>query len=401
MVYFICMRYRTFLVMLLWVLPLALMAQQPVWQFTGSQPIIGSPVVHQQYVYFGSLDSNFYCLDAATGTQQWLVHTNGEIRSQPLLADNHIFFLSGDGKLYCIDAKGNIQWTFRTLGEQRYSLFTFADYFNSAPVYDNGIIYFGSGDHHVYAIHAVTGELLWKYATKDIVHTTPCVYGNKVYAGSFDGYLYALNKTNGGLEWTFKSVGQRYFPKGEFNGSPTAYGGSIYVGARDYNFYCIDTATGTCNWNKSFEKGWAITTPLIEDKTLYIGTSDDRLFLALDPATGKEQWRFAAGYNVFGAPVIHDSVIYVGNMMGHLFGINKNTGSKVIDVTTAGYQANRDKYFTTTDAYKPGVFGNIIRRNEDFLQLYIDMGAIISRPALYHQLIIVTAMDGHVYAFRI
>jgi len=47
--------------------------------------------------------------------------------------------------------------------------------FLSSPAVSGGMVYFGSGDHHVYALDARTGDLKWKFATGNVVHASPAV----------------------------------------------------------------------------------------------------------------------------------------------------------------------------------------------------------------------------------
>lgn len=371
--------------------------QKPGWVFKTASAIIASPVSANGVIYVGSTDSNFYAIDAMEGMLRWKVKTNGDIRSTACIYQDKICFMSGDGYAWCIDTGGHIKWKFKSKGENKYELFSFADYFQSSPVYDSGIIYIGSADHFIYALQAQTGKLIWKFKTAGIVHATACIYKGAVYIGSFDGYFYALNKASGKLIWRFKSVGQQYFPKGEFNGSASAWGNTVFVGARDYNFYALDFAKPFCHWNKSFQKGWAITTPLIDDSLLYIGTSDDRLFLCLNPLNGNTKWSFNAMYNIFGGPAVADSIIYFGTMMGHVFGLNKTTGEKVFDFTTLGYRQNKETYFKEDDTYRDDIY-SIIKKNEDFLLLYQKMGAVIAKPLVLGNTIIISSMDGNIYA---
>src|SRR6185503_8245475 len=119
-----------------------------------------------------------------------------------------------------------------------------------------------------------------------VVHSSPGCYKDQLIIGSFDGYLYSLDRKNGSLTWKFKSIGQRYFPKGEMQGSPLVYDNMVFVGSRDYNFYTLDAAKGYGLWNKQFPRGWAMGKPAVYSGTVYVGTSDDKLLVAFNPATG-------------------------------------------------------------------------------------------------------------------
>lgn len=396
---------RMYAIAAVWIIsiinPSGLFAQlSPRWSFKTGAAIVASPQVKDLVAYFGSTDSSFYAIDINGGNKRWVVKTGGEIRSTACLENQRLYFVSGDGYLWCLNLNGELQWKFRTEGEKKYELYSFSDYYQSSPAYSDGIIYFGSGDHHIYAVNAQSGKLVWKYKTGQVVHTNPVISGNRLFIGSFDGWFYCLDKRTGMLSWKFKSVGQRYFPKGEFNGSAAVYGNTVFVGARDFNLYALDTTAPFCNWNRSFLKGWAITTPLLWAGSLYVGTSEDRVFLCLDPADGHTKWSFPAGFNVFGSPVINDSTIYFGTMMGKLYGLHARTGESIFQFSTTGNKAHFDKYFKADGQYRDDI-RNILTKNEDLIQLYEDMGAILSTPRIIGSQLLVTAMDGYLYCIEL
>jgi outer membrane protein assembly factor BamB len=56
----------------------------------------------------------------------------------------------------------------------------------SSPIIFNGIVYFGSLDHHIYAVNATDGRKIWDYTAGNRVYPSPAVYNNAVYIGSDD-----------------------------------------------------------------------------------------------------------------------------------------------------------------------------------------------------------------------
>src|SRR5687768_16001098 len=148
------------------------------WKFTTQAPIISTPVMVEDMVYVGSLDSTLYALEINTGKLRWKFKTGGEIRSTVCLNGDQLFLYSGDATLYSIHRlTGKVLWTFKTkggiLGDRRYD---FADYFQSSPVVSNDRIFFGAGDGRVYALNATNGTFVWSFKTQGIVHTTPGLY---------------------------------------------------------------------------------------------------------------------------------------------------------------------------------------------------------------------------------
>ena len=67
----------------------------------------------------------------------------------------------------------------------------------SAPAVLDGVVYFGSVDHHVYALDAVAGDLLWSFETGDGIGSAPTVTDAAVYVGSDDKHVYALDRETG------------------------------------------------------------------------------------------------------------------------------------------------------------------------------------------------------------
>jgi len=70
------------------------------WKFNAEKPIVGSPIVHKDAVYFGGTDEYFYCLDANTGKERWKYKTGGAITSAPTVSNDLILVGSLDHILY-------------------------------------------------------------------------------------------------------------------------------------------------------------------------------------------------------------------------------------------------------------------------------------------------------------
>jgi eukaryotic-like serine/threonine-protein kinase len=370
------------------------------WSFSIKQPFIGSPVVDHGTVYIGGLDSALYALNAVNGEQRWKFKTRGPIRSAGECDATRVYLNGGDGVIYALDKQtGKPQWMFSTfgavLGERTYDA---ADYFHSKPLKADNLLYVGSGDGRLYALNIADGTVRWTFKANNIIHTSPVLHNDKVIFGSSDGFLYAINKVNGDLVWKFKSAGHRYFPAGEMQGSPVVSQGLVFIGSRDYNLYAVEANEGYGYWNKAFPQGWA-TALTATDSVLYAGTSDDKLFLALDPSTGKELWRFEAKFNIFGPAAVGSSSVYVGTQMGKIFSLDKKSGSVQWSYLTKGYQTNHLKYFKADDTFRDDLFNNI-RTFDDYLKMLYSLGAVYSTPALFENTVIISTAEGVVYCLQ-
>jgi outer membrane protein assembly factor BamB len=367
------------------------------WKFKTKGPIVSAPLYDGNNVFVGSYDSSFYSLDANTGKLNWQFKSAGQIGSTASMMNERIYFFSSDARLYCITTNGELVWSFKAfsgaLPDRRYD---WPDYFQSSPTIHNGEVFFGAGDGRIYAVNADTGKLKWHYQTGDVVHTKPAIDKNKLVVGSFDGHLYCLNTDNGELNWRFKTTGQRYFPRGEINGNPVIHKQKVFFGARDYNLYALDLEGGYCHWLKTFQNGWALPiTP--NDSVLYVGTSDDRLLMALDEQTGMVQWRSNLGFNIFGGMAVVNKTGYTGTLMGKLFAIDLSTGKVIRKFTTDGYEKHNRKYFQKDDNFFVENIGQLLPNGNAILKMYEELGAVFSQPVVAGNKIIFGANDGTIY----
>jgi outer membrane protein assembly factor BamB len=366
------------------------------WSFTAGGAFYASPVVDGDIAVVGGCDSLLHAVDLHSGAERWRFRTGGEIRSAVCAGADALYLNGGDGSLYALEKRSGRQiWKFTTKGERKYD---FADYFHSSPVLSGGVLYFGSGDGNFYAVEARSGRLVWSFATGNIIHTTPAISNGQIFFGSFDGHCYALNQANGELLWKFKTVGHRFFPSGEVQGSPAVYKDLVFFGARDYNVYALDQEKGYAHWNKSFPRGWALAMT-VHDSLLYIGSSDERVHIAVDPASGAESWKVTMEFLVFGNDAFTDSLLYVGTTNGKLHAMSLRTGRTLWSFRTASYEKNRLKYFKEDDSYRDDIY-SIITSNEQFLDVECELGGIFSTPVIAGGRLLLTSTNGTLYALR-
>ena len=157
-----------------------------------------------------------------TGLKLWRFETEGDIPPSPAVVDGYVYVGSRDGKFYCIDAETGIKkWDFLT-GDIVY---------DSAAV-SKGFVYFASLDGKVYCLDTVTGEKIWEFDTGYDVHSSPAITSDYLYIGSFDGNVYCLDVEMGTLIWHYKTGGAIF-------SSPAVAHGLVYVGSQDNNVYCL------------------------------------------------------------------------------------------------------------------------------------------------------------------
>jgi outer membrane protein assembly factor BamB len=64
--------------------------------------------------------------------------------------------------------------------------------------------------------------------------------------------------------------------------------GRVYVGSRDGFLYALDAASGQPTWRYDAQGSWVVGTPAVDGDSVYVGTPDTGLLLALDKRTGRD-----------------------------------------------------------------------------------------------------------------
>lgn len=385
------------------------------WAFKTDGAIAGSPAVADGVVFIGSYDGNFYAVDQKTGQQKWKFETKGQVASSPAIENGIVYFGSYDGNFYALDAAtGKEKWKFAMEYERRFqakhihqnepkeqTIPDAWDFFTSSPAIFKGRVYFGSGDKNVYALDAQTGELKWKFATKDVVHASPAVWNNTIYIGSWDSCLYALDADNGKEKWKFKA-GEDFvnFNQVGFQSSPTVADGVVYIGCRDSHVYAIDALTGNKKWEYSTGNAWVSNTPAVRDGVVYVGTNP---FNALDAKTGKLLYSFSGGAGVFSSPALAGDFAYFGGLIGNFFAVDTKSGKLVWEFKTDGAKKDVLKVIGGDGKWNPAAFSSVFN---DFQDDYIIMskrfsaGAVLSSPVVDGGEIYFGSTDGNLYALH-
>jgi len=162
------------------------------WTFTASASIATAAAIDNSgNIYFGTLGGTCYAV-SSSGHQIWSFTTGNSITSSPALdAYGNVYFGSSDRYLYAINtANGAVQWKYLLGGEIR----------TSSPVIDSdGVIYIGCLDGNVYAINS-TGTLDRIFATGNGIYqngygtgSSPVIAGTTLYFGGGDHKLYAFD----------------------------------------------------------------------------------------------------------------------------------------------------------------------------------------------------------------
>ena len=183
-------------------------------------------------------------------------------RSQPLVALGAVYVGSQDGTVHALDfATGCTRWTFRASAEVRTAI-QMDGWVAGTPAPARPLLYFGDLMARVYAVDALTGELVWKTKVDDHPNATvtaaPVLYDGRLYvpvsslevssAGdpkyaccTFRGSIHALDTKTGATIWQSYTI-----PAAPSQTGTTSVGTAILgpSGAPIWNTPVLDTKRG-------------------------------------------------------------------------------------------------------------------------------------------------------------
>jgi outer membrane protein assembly factor BamB len=387
------------------------------WRFYVKTKFISSPTVSDGVVYVGGVNRTVYALKAEDGSILWRFRTQGAVTSSPAVWDSTVYVASIDGLIYALDARsGKLVWQFRTAGEARYSVKGIHglmpsnelmpepfDMFISSPTIAGTTLYFGSGDHSVYAIDARTGSLRWKFTTGDVVHASPAVDNGVVYIGSWDRYFYALDAATGELKWKAETDDDPVAHNMVGNvSSATVAGDAVYFGSRDGHFYALRTKDGSLKWRHDDHGSWIISSSAFDAGVVYYVTSDEHLFLALDAENGREVFHIKDDTFSYSSPSIASGHAFYGTFDGRIYDVDVKTGSVAGIFETDGSKRNRAAHLNPDGSLNlrsfdsDGTYEGLIAAVDRITSL----GSIVGAPCISNGTLYVSSTDGTVYALR-
>jgi len=194
-----------------------------------------------------------------------------------------------------------------------------------------GTVYVGSGDNHLYALDAETGQQQWRFETGDDVHSSPAVSNQSIYIGSADKYVYAIDAETGQEQWRFEADCKGYNGITSISIFQAVMGGTVYVGngtqhASDLCYlFALDANTGKEQWRFNADSHKLISLS-VKENAVYIGNKNGHIH-GIGTKTGEERWRFENDRAGLLTTVVGGAV-YVGGRDGNVYAINPKTGQQ-------------------------------------------------------------------------
>jgi outer membrane protein assembly factor BamB len=299
-------------------------------------------------------------------------------------SDNVVYFGGIDGKVYAISPTARSQTlTFPSQNEWVFSVPSLG-----AP-------------------GAICGPACAPSSPRASIYATPMVVGDllcvSIYAGE-NGKLLAINRLAPGYtegvpqrskgEWTYPSGVKSV---GAIVGSPVVVDGTLYVGSSDHKLYAIDDVYGEKKWE--FDTGGKIwTSPVVEGGVVYVSNYNRKLF-AVSSADGTLIWQTELPSSIASSPAVSGDNVFLGTFDNHLYAIDKTNGK-------AKWNFEGGNWFWSTPVVKDGTVYAGCLDNRIYaieagtgkeLWQFVANGPIVSKPVLADNLIVVASKAGDIY----
>ena len=310
-----------------------------VWSVNVGSAVRATPAIDGIYIWVANtFNSELMKLNAATGAQ---IMVSGKPCQAPVFSVAEaspivvtppggiptVYMGSNDttqpGPIYSIDeATCVVNWTFTGfLGHAGiWDMMSYAVNANGVPV-----VLFGTADPDasIYAINALTGKLVWAYAT----------HGTNTLADVGSGVTVALPGTPvGGAD------------------------GMTFTPSKDGYVYAIDLTTGVEKWEYSYAQGLPVVgngardTAALSGTDLVFGTTTGTF--DLNALTGAVKWQqvgFPKGDEVLGAPAVTGpaghQVVLITDIFGTFKVLSLATGAQIYSYQTHNYLASSPAEF--------------------------------------------------------
>jgi len=218
----------------------------------------------------------------------------------------------------------------------------------SSPTIVNGVVYFGSQDHNVYAVNAETGNKIWSFKTNNTIESSVAVADGKVVTGAEDGYVYCLDAKNGKQLWKAFVDGNQPVTYGAavmIRSSPAIIGDMVYIGSLDGNLYAINFADGAIMW-KYQTGGWIKSSPTVSDDAVYVTSEtpgDSSTIYKIDATSGACIWKrnlpyeqqFIGCLDIVGTPTVADGKVFTSANLRTYYCLNAQNGNIIWTFTNS------------------------------------------------------------------
>lgn len=279
-----------------------------LWVYNMESPIHSSPAIYKDNLYVVSSEGLLSAINMETGEKQWDLDLKAKTNSSPIINSDMLYVGCEDGLKAINLSSHEIAWEYDCGSVE------------STPFFNDGKVYFGSDDGHLYALDKDKGNVSMDKKLDGELKSSPIVVNDSVYIGSTNSKLYCV-ATDNDDNWSF-TTGD------EVLSSPSFVNDTVIFASSDGNLYCLNSSDGNLNWKVDLNNK-AVSSPTIDeyDNSVYIG-SDEGNLSCIDVRDGKVKWSHPVGDKIQSTPAIKDNMVVFNSNNGYLYVLNKYTGQE-------------------------------------------------------------------------
>lgn len=257
------------------------------------QPVAASivaDVAEDENFYFVPFESGgIVALNKQTLLEAWRFNTNGGIWSAPVVVDGVVYFGTIDHFVFALNAAdGTPAWPQPVNTE---------GLIGGSPLVANGFVYVGNTLDRFFKIDAATGQVVAERRLRNWVWSQPVLANDVIYVADLSGFVYAINPDTLAIIWE-----TQVSPRG-IRPSPLVTENYIIVASRDGKVHWLGP-NGAKVMERQVEGGPEILSELlyvpanleagINEALVLVATKDmGRLVVAFSEQTGTQRWSYA------------------------------------------------------------------------------------------------------------
>lgn len=250
-----------------------------VWRFTTQEKIssgatvIRNPENTGDWVLLNGYDGATRVLDASDGKLVWSYKTDDYVNGSPAIVDGRYVVFGGcDAQLHVVNLKD---------GSLVHKVPTSA-YIPASIATHGALAYCGNHGNETVAFDVAAGKILWVYADRAMpFFSSPAVNESLVFIGSRDKHLHAIHRDTGAGAWRFRTGGR-------IEASPVVFEDAVVFASADGRLYAAEPQSGAERWQLDLGEP-LVGSPAYGDRQLVIGGEKGTVFAIRDSGASAEK----------------------------------------------------------------------------------------------------------------
>lgn len=262
---------------------------------------------------------------------------------KPLLFGDKVYMASREGVVVATElATGKRLWTFdlrkdktlSTLQRLRQNWSSDNARIAGGIAQGYGNIYFGTENGDVVALHAETGELVWRIQVPGEVLVSPAVGDAFVVVKLGTGALIGLNPDSGEQRWVFENEQPPLTIRGV--SEPVIDSGGVIYGTANGRVGVLVVDRGLQAWEESIATPKGSTDlsrlvdvdakPIVVAGNVYAIAFNGELY-AMDLRSGQQLWK--RDYASFRNMAVSGTVLYLVDSVGRIYAVDRRNGTEL------------------------------------------------------------------------